>query len=137
MMRRVVIDASVAFKWVRPLGEKGALEARELFLARRAGDLQLVAPAHLHVELVNALRYSNLEEPDAVALVEEIDSFGVELYEADVQRLSRSTRLAYLHNLTIYDALYLELAEELECALVTADRKAFGRIDSPVEIRLL
>jgi predicted nucleic acid-binding protein len=39
--------------------------------------------------------------------------------------------------MSIYDALFLALAEELDCPLITADRKAFADIDTPVEIRLI
>jgi predicted nucleic acid-binding protein len=51
--------------------------------------------------------------------------------------LRTATDLACRHNLSVYDALFLQLAEELDCPLVSADRRAFAGIDSPVEILLL
>lgn len=137
MTSRIVVDSCVAFKWIRPIGEDGVLQAEALLDAQEAGEVELVAPATLFVELANAIRYSKLGEPAAVDLVQNFDALYLESYEPDAQRLARAMALAFQHDLAVYDALFLQLAEELDCPLVTADRKAFGRIDTPVEIRLI
>jgi predicted nucleic acid-binding protein len=137
MTDRLIVDASVAYKWVRPIGEDNVPAAEALLDAQLEGDLLLSAPSILFVELSNAVRYSGLEAEDALRLVTEMDSLHVELHEPDGIRLRRATILAFRHRLSMYDALYLALAEEFECPLVTADKRAFGNIDTPVEIRML
>jgi predicted nucleic acid-binding protein len=133
----VVVDSSVAYKWLSDVGEESVVEAREMLDSAESGAMLLAAPATLHVELANALRYSCLEPDDAVEIIDEFESFHVELFEPTTARLHAAAELAYLHNLSVYDALFLALAEELGCAFVTADRRAFAGLDTGVEIRLL
>lgn len=134
----MVVDTSVAYKWVRSADEESVPEALALLDAHSDGTLLLTAPALLPVELANALRYSGLDEADMVALAEEFDAFGIELIEADSRRIARAVRLALRHRLSVYDALFLQLAEELGCPLVTADRRAFaGLSECGVRVQLL
>ena len=47
-------------------------------------------------------------------------------------------KCAIERRMTVYDALFLTLAQELDCPLVTADRRAFGSIPPEVaEVRLI
>ena len=138
MTNPVVVDSSVAYKWLSAREEAAVAEANALLDAHDAGEIMLVAPTTLHVELANALRYSKWLTPaEALELVAELDGFQVELANIDAGLLERGARLAFAHGISVYDALFLALAEKLECPLVTADRRAFGSIDSGVEIRLL
>lgn len=133
----VVVDTSVAFKWVSHEGEDSVAEAVELLNAHLAHDILLVAPNTLPVEVANGLRYSGLGEADVLEALEAVDGLHLELVEVDRNRLARATSLAYAHNMTVYDALFLALAEELGGPLVTADRRAFAGIATSAEIRLL
>jgi predicted nucleic acid-binding protein len=134
---KVVIDTSAAFKWFAPGGEDSVPEALAIAQQAVVGELEIVAPAILHVEIANVVRYAGYPFSDAEQLVREFVEFRVGLYEADGPRLARALQLAYTHGLTVYDALFLQLAEELDCPLVTADRRAFAGIDTNVDIRLL
>ncbi len=133
----VVVDTSVAFKWFVQAGEDSVEKAFALLADQAAGLHTLTAPASLPVELANALRYSKHQPDDVLDALENLDLSHVELFEPTSERLHAGGVLAYRHGLSIYDALFLALAEELRCPLVTADRRAFARIDSPIEIRLL
>ena len=138
MVKLTVVDSSVAYKWICSVDEGGVDAAGALLDAHETGTILLAAPDILHVELANVVRNSPyLDEDESVTIVEEIAHFAVELMPSTPTRLSRAVRLSYKHGLPVYDALFLQLAEELDCPLVTADRKAFAGIESPVEIRLV
>lgn len=137
MVNAVVVDSSVAFKWFHPEGEDGVEAAVRLLDAHESAAVLLVAPTQLHVELANSLRYTRLDPEAVTVIVESLDEYRVELFPSTPARLARSVRLSYRHRMSIYDALFLQLAVELGCPLVTADRRAFAHLDTPVEIRLI
>ena len=113
----VVIDASVAVEF---LGGNPEWLERWAEWTRR-GDL-LLAPAHLGPETANALlRGVRLEVADAAARLERLFASGVELTDRGFVGLSEALRLANDHGLTVYDALYLQLALDLAGELATLD----------------
>ena len=134
--RQVVIDTSVVFKWFSP-GEDGADAASRLLDDHVAGEISLVAPASLPLELANALRYSSVAGDDVLEVVGTFHLAHVELVEMSSALLAEATRLAYEHGLSVYDAVFFALASERRCVLATSDRKAFGRRVGGVEVLLV
>lgn len=137
MIPLVVIDSCIAFKWFWQADESGVAEAFALLEASARDEIALAAPASLTLELANALRYSKHTEENVLAALEQLDLPHVQQFEATPKRLHAAALLSYRHSVTVYDALFLALAEELDCPLYTSDRKAFAGIETPVEIRLI
>jgi len=136
-MNPVVVDSSVAFKWLHHLDEPNVDTANALLDEHERGSVLITAPAGLHAELANALRYSSLPQDEVLKLIDSLGEYRIELVSATPARLGAAVRLSYHHGMSVYDGLFLALAEELGCPLVTADRRAFAGIETPVEIRLL
>ncbi|PKQ29331.1 MAG: hypothetical protein CVT60_05900 [Actinobacteria bacterium HGW-Actinobacteria-10] len=133
-----VIDSSVAYKWLSEFNEKGVNDALDLLYAHRAGSILLTAPSTLYVELANAVTCAgHITEGQSLSIIGALGDLGIELVEASPPRLEAAARLSHLHRISVYDALFLQLADEFDCPLVTADRRAFANIDTDVEIRLI
>ena len=133
----IVVDTSVAFKWFVGYGETGLEEAGALLLAHRRGEVELIAPSTLTVEIANTLRYLLPHAKDALDFLTELEATHLGLYAPTPDLVRRATERAIEAGVAVYDALFLALAEEHDCPLVTADRKAFEGAKTPIEIRLL
>jgi predicted nucleic acid-binding protein len=120
---RLIVDASVAIKWV--VGEAGS-ERAELLLDRR-----LVAPDLLCVECANVLwkkvRRRELTEDEAAAAIELLENAEIELVSMR-SYMTAATVLAVEFDHPAYDCIYLALAEALDLPLVTADESLARRI---------
>jgi predicted nucleic acid-binding protein len=135
---RLVIDTSVAFKWFVAYGESGLDEAWELLNRHRRGETNLVAPDLARAEIANVLRFSGTPEEDALALLAEYERAHVVHFPATPQRVENALGCAFTNRISVYDAMFLSLAQELNCALATADRRAFGSIPPSVaEVQLI
>ena len=117
-MTDLVINASVAIKWVTE--ENGTREA--LALRRH----RLFAPDLLVAECANVLwkktRRSELSADEARLAARLLERADVELVPMR-PLLEPATALAIALDHPAYDCIYLALAEDLSCDLVTADQR--------------
>lgn len=124
----IVIDASVAVKWLVP--EAGEAEAKRWL----NGNERLVAPSIVRIEVANAVvrKYRNDGLPEAAAKT------ACELWDAllenhvlqlvPIEELYQSAlALAFEARHTVPDCLYLALAKRDGFTLVTADRPMYDR----------
>lgn len=124
----VVVDASLAVKWLLP--EQFAPEASVLAEHWETHQIEMVAVHLLPMEVANALHrkvvQGTITATDAARLISSFLSYNVRLIYQ--QRLhARATELASeLRQGAVYDAHYLALAETLGCELWTADQRFQG-----------
>jgi predicted nucleic acid-binding protein len=137
--RAVVVDASVAIKWILP--EEGHEQAATLLRGYHAAGMNLLAPHLLISEVGNALwkhvQRGELTSRDARR------SFAEFLLNCpslvDSHHVSRSSlELAVAHDCAYYDCLYLALALDVQCDMVTADERFFRQMRAAFScVRLL
>ncbi len=120
----VVVDASVGLKWY--ITEVHSSEA-----ARLLGDeFELHLPGHFYVELANALwkkvmLRGELTADQARDVRSAVDEAPV-VSHPTVGLLDEAFEIALVTRRTVYDCLYIALAERLGCVLVTADQKLYN-----------
>lgn len=119
---RLVVDSSVAVKWFVD-DEHGVVDAWRLLERHRGGDTRLAAPAHLPLEVLNALRWRGLDGPSLVDAAKSIEHFDLDVFTLETTMLGTACLTAVEHGLTVYDAMFLALADSLDAPLVTADRR--------------
>ena len=89
---------------------------------RQAGAL-LLAPAHFRAEVANALLLSVGLEPEViVSRLRLLFSAGVEIADRGLLGTIDALDLASRHHLTVYDAIYLSLALDIDGELATQDK---------------
>lgn len=128
-MTPLVVDASVVFKWFFP--EQNADIAKSLLTRGR----QLLAPELLWTEVANIIWKSHRKRLvsllDAESMLADIPGFPVTLHECG-PLLIPAFRIAVQHDRTIYDSLYVALAEREGATLVTDDRRLVNSLANSV-----
>lgn len=123
-MNPLVIDASIAVKWV--VEEDGTPQA--LALRRRA---RLVAPELLVAEGANILwkkvQRSELSKQEALLAARLLQGAEIELLPTR-SSLAAAARIAIELDHPAYDCLYLALAIENDCRFVTADERFLRKL---------
>lgn len=131
----VVVDASVALKWV--LDEPESTRARSL-----VGSERLVAPDFFRIECAHVLakyaRRGLLTSEYASAGLQKIEAVRVSL-AASGPLVSEAQRLALAMRTSVYDSLYLAVALSEGASLVTADVRFADAVGAayPGVVRLL
>lgn len=123
-----MVDASVAVKWV--VEEEHTAQAVRVMEAEGCH-----APAHWQAEAVNALWAKVFRrELDSADAGERMTALlRAPVHAAGITGLlPRAFAIAVAHSVTIYDALYVALAERLTIPLVTADGKLVRRMPGAV-----
>lgn len=136
-MSTVVVDASIAIKWI--FEEEGTQEA--LALRDRAS---LIAPDLLVSECANALwkkvRKGELSDDEALLAARVLESAEIELL-ATRSLMEAATRMAIAIDHPAYDCIYLAMAEANDARFVTADerlvRKLSQRVDRAMRHRVM
>lgn len=117
--RAIVVDASIAI----PMLERDPTIFDMWRGWVEAGDMVL-APSHFPFEVANGLlRSSTVVSADEVpTLIERLFATGLDIAGRGLRGLTGAIALARRHELTVYDAAYLNLAIDVDGELATRDR---------------
>ena len=138
-MKHAVVDASYAGAWVLP--DEHSDEAERLLMTVFDGKVALAAPDLWHYEMCNLLamaaRRGRIGEAQALEGMELMSAMPINFHDhhGTLSR-RRMLLLAARFSLSAYDAAYLELADRLQCSLLTNDdalRAAGAQLGLPME----
>jgi len=126
MRETFVLDCSVAAKWVLP--EPGRAPALRLFDRYASGEISLIAPDLILAEFASLLakhtRRKLISPVQARKAFQLMTQCVPRLFDMR-PRLFRALELSLQHHLSLWDCVYLDLALERNCPLLTADRRLF------------
>jgi len=119
---RYVLGASVALKWV--VSEPDAGKARQLRDEFRSAAHELIAPDAFTLEIAPALTKAHRRGmiPDAWKHWVDVMTTAPQLI-ASYHLTPRAIQIATQARIGVYDCLYVSLAEQERCELVTADAR--------------
>ena len=119
-MNEVVLDASVVLKWFARWAESGSTQARAFRNRYEAGQLLVVVPSLMFLEVLNiAARRWSWDESALLELAGSLDELGFDVSEPGLRSVAAWTA----RGLTAYDAAYVALAEHRGVHLVTDDQQ--------------
>lgn len=124
-----VVDASVVIKWFLPEAYKEAADV--LLRGFLSQQLQLMAPDFIVAEIGNVLWKRSIRKDISVAQANESYQYFLTLalpLRASSTIAPRALGLGIQENHPIYDTLYVALAENQGCELVTADQKLLNKL---------
>ena len=125
----IVIDASVAVKWFLP--ERGADAAAEILLSDKAITGPDMLAVEVHATLVRGANMVKSNRDAAESFIERfqrmIAADAVQLIRSTPAQIERSANLAMDLGHPLKDCIYLALAMELDCELLTADARFAAR----------
>ena len=121
----LVVDASVALKWWIVEVHRGHA------LGLLGGDDLLVAPQHFRIELTSAVRKKVRTGDVGVEFAGELLAAIANAPVSEIPTgplLGVAMDIALRFNQSIHDSLYVALALQERCQLVTADRKLYDAV---------
>jgi predicted nucleic acid-binding protein len=121
-----VLDCSVAAKWVLP--EPDRTPALDLFQRYASGEVLLIAPDLLLAEFASLVakrhRRKQISAEQARTAFSLMTKCAPRLFDTGPQ-LSRALDLSLRRQLSLWDCVYLALALEYDCPVITADLRLF------------
>lgn len=140
-MNLVVVDASVAAKWFLPeKGEAHVYEALALLDKYDNEEIRFVVPDFFYVEVANAIW-------KAVRVGRVPRAFGDQAIVLLTQRkfptvpslklVDQAFQIATDHGRTVYDSLYVALADQTKTQLITADERLANALAAHFPVKWL
>lgn len=127
----VVIDASVAWKWLvqdEVLTEQ-AIRLLEKFLK---DEEKIIAPDIILYELGNALASKAQLSPPRVKMIwQKFAAYQITIVNTDWGFVKRAIDFSQKYKTSVYDASYAVLAKQKGCSLITADDKFARQVNLP------
>lgn len=117
-----VVDASVLVKWFlyqQEADRDRALALRDLHISGRS---TIYVPQLALLEVLNAVRFSpKAKEEDGETALEALHDIHLDTKPPEVDLLRKANAIAWAYKITIYDAIYIALAEQVGFPFITAD----------------
>lgn len=132
----VVLDASVLIKWfIKEPDSEIALKYKEDLLRGKVG---IALPDLALYEVLNVLRFKPGVTEEAIkTILPSLFELGLEIITPSRRLLEETLHLSFATELSIYDCVYLALANELGARLVTADKRIVKQAEPLSKIKLL
>ena len=140
-MTGFVLDASVALKWAIP-SAKETLSDESLQLLKRYvdGEIDFVVPDIFWAEVGNVLWKGVRQRRWPRALAEAV---ALDMKERNFQTVSSHSlmpdalEIAFVHDRSVYDCLYVALAIQFKIELITADERLANALAARLPVKWL
>lgn len=136
-MRRYIIDASVAVKWMNQDNEESSKQALSLLQGAVEGRYQLLSCDLLPYEIFNALiRGKKLKGPWIEKALDAFFLLPIETAPLDPTLAASTALIAEQSGMSYYDAAYVALAFQEQAPLLTANIRDQARMKNVTVINI-
>ncbi len=121
--QKKVLDASVLIKWFsQEENTEKAIELREQYIQQ---TIEILIPELAFLEVINSLRYKKKNEEELKKIIKNFLDLQIGFVALTEDLLNKTLKVALENNLTIYDSLYVAIAQFHGCPLITADKELY------------
>ncbi len=138
-----VLDCSVTMAWIFPDEANTSTDRLRQSLIEERAFVPALWPIEVGNVLVAATRRNRVARTEWPQIRANLEALPIEIDPVSTSRVWGAVLdLAQAHNISVYDAMYLELAVRMQCPLATLDRAlgAAGRaagVDLPASAPLV
>lgn len=127
----IVIDTSVAIKWLRA-NEEDRQYAFTIYKNHLEHKDEIMVPSLFYIEAANALATNNvLSRKDILEGMEFLFNSGLYVHDVTRDDVLKAAALARKYKTTVYDMIYAVIAKENNIILITADEKFVRKVGFP------
>jgi predicted nucleic acid-binding protein len=121
-----ILDSSVIIKWFSHLDEEN-VEQASILLDLFGEDMVKISIPDLSVyEVGNALKHNkNFSAEEVKNIMDRLMDMGLDIIEVAKDLIRRAVDIAYEEDITVYDAIFISIADHLMIPLVTADDRQY------------
>ncbi len=121
-MEKIVVDTSVVIKWF--VEEPKSHQAVTILSQHTQKQVLIVVPDILRLELINGLFFSyHFGFPQLSETLYSIESSELQFISTREVDLNNTAQLMEKFTIASYDACFISLAKDLNCPLITNDRR--------------
>ena len=126
----VIVDASIVCKAVLP--EEGRDRTKYIF-SRHVNKLEdVLVPSLLFYEVANTLATkSAIPKSQMIKSLEGLGTLHLSVYDPSLKEMGDAAIFAKDSHVSVYDAIYVILALNNKCDLITADKKFARQVNLP------
>ncbi|MDP3732945.1 MAG: type II toxin-antitoxin system VapC family toxin [Candidatus Daviesbacteria bacterium] len=126
----VVIDASLAFKWFEIEQEEFIEKAIKILQDHLLGKNIIVVPDLILYELSNSWSTkSRLTAKEIKIYLKDLEKYQLKLEPVNLDILNQTVDFSKKYDISVYDALYIALAKQKKCKLITSDQKLASKVN--------
>jgi len=130
-VKKLVVDSSVVVKWLNSQNEKYLEQADRILKDCEEGKITLYSPELAKYEVGNAILYKKLDNTLTKSSLSTLYSLPIVFYPLKEEDALVTTEIAVENKITYYDAVFVNLAEQIGGILVTDNpkhQKVLGKV---------
>ena len=135
--KKIVVDSSVAVKWINSLDEDYLDKADKLIKDVQNSNIDLIMPELAKYEIGNALLNKQLSLEQLQTTLEDFYTPPISYFSEDKELSLSTAELAQKYQITYYDASFIALAAKLKASLITDNPKHQKKSIKEIEVFLL